>query len=88
MQLTYTLILINIVFFLLLSPLTILRIIDSTFPELNPSKSIVMAFYLLAYANHCFNFIFYGLSSEAYREMLFKILFLDRVFSKKAGDTS
>ncbi len=75
LQLTYTLISINILFVLLLGPLSLLRILISTFPQWEGLKGLASSFYVLAYANHCFNFIFYGLSSKLYRDSMFKIFY-------------
>jgi hypothetical protein len=69
LHLTYTLISINILFVSLVSPLVIVRI---AFP--NVDARVVNILYLLQYANHTFNFIFYGLSSTVYRENVKKLL--------------
>jgi hypothetical protein len=70
-HLTYTLITLNCLFFCLVSPLVITLIaLDGSEVE---NKILINFVYLLAYSNHSFNFILYGLSSPPYRESLFKI---------------
>jgi hypothetical protein len=70
-HLTYTLVALNCIFFCLVSPLVITLIaLDGSEVE---NKILINFVYLLAYSNHSFNFILYGLSSPPYRESLFKI---------------
>jgi hypothetical protein len=68
MHLTYTLISINVLFFCLVSPLIIVRIVGLN--DKNKFIKLENAFYLLSYANHSFNFIFYGSSSTVYRDSI------------------
>jgi hypothetical protein len=69
-HLTYTLITLNCLFILFVGPLVICLI----FFDHTDNKILLNIVYLLAYANHSFNFIFYGFSSPPYRECLFKLL--------------
>lgn len=73
LHLTYTLISINALFFCLVSPLVILSIIVKGKEDIREYKFIFNIVYLLAYANHSFNFVFYGLSSPPYRECIFEL---------------
>jgi len=69
-HLTYTLVTLNCLFILFVGPLVIcLVFFDNT-----ENKILLNIVYLLAYANHSFNFIFYGFSSPPYRECLFEML--------------
>jgi hypothetical protein len=77
-HLTYTLITINTLFFCLVSPLVIVYILIKGKQEIEDNKILINIVYLLAYSNHAFNFIFYGLSSPPYREAVFDIFKLKR----------
>lgn len=70
LHLTYTLISINALFFCLVSPLAILSVLVKGKEDIREYKFMFNVVYLLAYANHSFNFIFYGLSSPPYRECI------------------
>lgn len=73
-HLTYTLISINALFFCLVSPLAIVMIMIKGKTSVLENKVLINIVYLLAYSNHSFNFIFYGLSSPPYRECVFSLL--------------
>jgi hypothetical protein len=66
-HLTYTLVSINALFFCLVSPLVIVNIMMKGKQSILQNKILINIVYLLAYSNHSFNFIFYGLSSPPYR---------------------
>lgn len=70
LHLTYTLISINALFFCLVSPLAILSLMVKGKEDVREYKLMFNVVYLLAYANHSFNFVFYGLSSPPYRECI------------------
>nr|QVK45805.1 G protein-coupled receptor [Proales similis] len=70
LHLTYTLITINILFFVLVSPLIITLISIRGKEKVQKYQLLFNIVYLLAYANHSFNFIFYGLSSPPYRNVI------------------
>ena len=79
LNLTYTLISINILFFILVSPLTIARIIEQQIKDsIDKHKLLFNIIYLLAYSNHSLNFIFYGLSSPPYREAFLSLFNLKK----------
>ena len=78
LHLTYTLISINVLFFILVSPLVILSILYNDKESIQNKKILFNIIYLLAYSNHSLNFIFYGLSSPPYRETLLKLLRLKK----------
>ena len=42
------------------------------------NKILINIVYLLAYSNHAFNFIFYGLSSPPFRETVFEMIKLKK----------
>ena len=68
-QISYLLLTTNFIFICLVSPLLVfnsLRLLQ----ENSISTTVV---YLLSYANHGLNFIFYGISCEKYRHELFMI---------------
>ena len=68
------LITLNVTFFILVTPLVFcnsLRLLDSL------DENIFQLVYLLAYLNHCFNFIFYGFTSEQFRKIFLKKIFLE-----------
>jgi hypothetical protein len=69
-HLTYTLIVLNCLFFCLVSPLVIILIYDQQFPY----RIVINIVYSLAYSNHSFNFVLYGVSSPPFRETLFNLL--------------
>jgi len=71
-HISYTLIFINFLFLCLVSPLVfVLLYLNGNVAE---NKLLVNTVYLLAYSNHCLNFIFYGLLSPPYRKCIFKFL--------------
>jgi hypothetical protein len=70
LHLTYTLISINTLFFLLVSPLVILASVVNEKTDIQKTKILYNIVYLLAYSNHSLNFVFYGLSSPPYRETI------------------
>jgi hypothetical protein len=82
LHLTYTLISINTLFFLLVSPLTIVVMFVKGKEKIENFKILINIVYLLAYSNHSFNFIFYGLSSPPYREQLLIMLNLKKSKNK------
>ena len=62
------LITLNATFFILVTPLVFcnsIKLLDTI------NHTIVELIYLLAYLNHCLNFIFYGLTCEQFRVILF-----------------
>ena len=66
-NITLSLILLNFLFLCLVSPLVVvLLFLDSDIVN----KYLTNTVYLLAYSNHCFNFIFYGISCPPYRKCL------------------
>jgi hypothetical protein len=79
LHLTYTLISINALFFCLVSPLILVMIFVN---DIKNNQILFNVVYLLAYSNHSFNFIFYGLSSPPYREA-FKGIFMSFKSKKK-----
>ena len=81
LHLTYTLISINTLFFCLVSPLVIMTCVVKKKEEIQNSKILYNVVYLLAYSNHSFNFVFYGLSSPPFREAI-------QNFFKKKKDSS
>lgn len=72
-HLTYTLITLNCLFFCLVSPLVIVLIVVTGQETEGINKIVINIVYLLAYSNHSFNFILYGVSSPPFRESLFKL---------------
>ena len=65
------LLMLNATFFILVTPIVLsnsLKFLDSR------NQAILEIVYLLAYLNHCLNFIFYGLTCELFRLVLFKKL--------------
>ena len=66
-HLSYTLITLNVIFFILISPLVIVRIIVKEAEMSEASKIIINTVYLLAYSNHSLNFFLYGFSSPPFR---------------------
>jgi hypothetical protein len=70
-HLTYTLITLNCLFFCLVSPLVICLIVLTGQEQY--FKILLNIVYLLAYSNHSFNFVLYGVSSPPFREALFKL---------------
>jgi len=72
-NLTYLLITINLLFFFLLCPLPIVMIFIKTLDEINKNKIWINIAYLMAYSNHAFNFVFYGLTSAPYRNTVLKL---------------
>ena len=75
-NITWTLISLNTLFFCLLSPLLFVQAFMSHYMDKN--KMLTNIIYLLAYSNHCFNFVFYGLSSPPYRKAFKKIFGCDK----------
>ena len=74
LSLTYTLISINVLFLCLTSPLVIVRLFVRDIENIQQTKTLNSIVYLLAYANHSFNFIFYGISSRPYRTVIIDFL--------------
>ena len=63
----------NLVFFLLVTPVVIFNSFDLL--EFNNNNGILVSIcYFLAYSNHTFNFIFYLLSSKPYRDIFNNLL--------------
>jgi hypothetical protein len=65
------LITLNVTFFILVTPLVFcnsIKLLDTI------NQTLVEVIYLLAYLNHCLNFIFFGLTCEQFRIILFKKL--------------
>ena len=76
-NLTYLLITINLLFFILLSPLAIyISVVKKIVKDIeeNLDQKITNIAYLMAYSNHAFNFVFYGLTSAPYRNSIIKYL--------------
>lgn len=73
-HISYTLILLNILFFSLVSPLLFLLLFLSDIENVREYQFLINIVYILAYSNHCLNFIFYGLSSPPYRKAVKIIL--------------
>lgn len=69
-HLSYTLITLNAIFFILISPLVIVLIILKGNKLTEESKILMNSLYMLAYANHSFNFILYGFLSPPFRSSL------------------
>lgn len=83
-HLTYTLIILNCLFFCLVGPLLIvLCTMNDNF--LDNNKLLINIVYLLAYSNHSFNFVLYGVSSPPFRNELLKILGLKRTRATIGG---
>ena len=78
LHLTYTLVTINGLFFALVSPLVITLVLLSGKDNIIDNKLIINTVYLLAYSNHSFNFIFYGVSSPPFRESVLKLFRLKK----------
>lgn len=76
-HLTYTLIILNCLFFCLVGPLLIV-LCTMNDHLLENNKLLINIVYLLAYSNHSFNFVLYGASSPPFRNELFKILRLNK----------
>lgn len=73
-NITYLLITINLLFVILLSPLVIILALIKGTTQVHNNKMPLNIAYLLAYSNHAFNFIFYGLTSAPYRNSLIRFL--------------
>lgn len=78
-HLSYTLITLNVIFFILISPLVIFLIILKG-KLTDDSKIIMNALYMLAYSNHSFNFVLYEFSSPPFRNGL------RQLFSRKSAN--
>ena len=76
-HLTYTLIILNCLFFCLVGPLLIV-LVTFTDQMIVDAKLLVNIVYSLAYANHTFNFVLYGVSSPPFRAELLRILRLSK----------
>lgn len=72
---TYTLILLNMLFICLVAPLVISLAFLSGVENIKQNKILLNTVYLLAYSNHCFNFVFYGISSPPYRKRVLSIIY-------------
>ena len=71
-QIYKLLIIINVCFFVLVNPL----VLSNSLGILgNENKMLLELVYILAYLNHCINFIFYGLSCKVYRTILHDTFF-------------
>ncbi len=79
-HLSYTLITLNVIFFILISPLVIVRIIIKEGDMNEASKIIINTVYLLAYSNHSLNFFLYGFSSPPFRNGVIQL------FTRKRKD--
>ena len=73
-HLSYTLIALNVIFFILISPLVIVRIIIKEANLSKESTFIINIVYLLAYSNHSLNFFLYGFTSPLFRTGIIKLL--------------
>lgn len=73
-HLSYTLITLNFIFFVLISPLVIVLVIMKNNKLSDESKILVNTVYLLAYSNHSLNFFLYGFSSPPFREEVFHLM--------------
>ena len=67
-QIYQLLILINVCFFVLVTPLVLSNSLGILVIE---NKIILELVYILSYLNHCINFVFYGLSCKIYRTILY-----------------
>lgn len=72
-HISYMLILLNVLFFLLLSPLLFVLACLSGVDNIREYKLLINSVYVLAYSNHCLNFLFYGLSSPPYRKTVLSL---------------
>jgi hypothetical protein len=70
-QIYKLLILINVCFFVLVTPLVLSNSLGILVIE---NKIILELVYILSYSNHCINFVFYGLSCKIYRTILYDCL--------------
>lgn len=75
LHLTYTLVSINALFICLVGPLAIVLIMIKGKQKVTENKLLFNILYILAYSNHSFNFIFYGLSSPPYRHAIKNLIF-------------
>lgn len=73
-NISYMLILLNFLFFTLVSPLLFVLVFLSGIENVREFKILINFVYILAYSNHCLNFVFYGISSPPYRKVV-KVLF-------------
>jgi len=80
-HLSYTLITLNFIFFVLISPLVIVLVIIKNNKLSDASKILVNTVYLLAYSNHSLNFFLYGFSSPPFREEVLHLM----TFIKKSN---
>jgi hypothetical protein len=64
-HITYTLLILNVLFLCLVSPLVLVIALSNS--DSSENKILLNTVTILAYSNHCFNFIFYGLSCSSYR---------------------
>jgi len=71
-QIYQLLILINVCFFVLVTPLVLSNSLGILMIE---NKIILELVYILSYLNHCINFVFYGLSCKMYRTILYDTFF-------------
>jgi hypothetical protein len=71
-QIYQLLILINVCFFVLVTPLVLSNSLGILMIE---NKIILELVYILSYLNHCINFVFYGLSCKMYRTILYGTFF-------------
>lgn len=74
LHLTYTLVSINALFICLVGPLAVVLIMIKGKQKVTENKLLFNFLYILAYSNHSFNFIFYGLSSPPYRHAIKKLI--------------
>jgi hypothetical protein len=78
-HLSYTLITLNFIFFILISPLVIVLVISKNITD--ESKILLNTVYLLAYSNHSLNFFLYAFSSPPFRHQASQLI----SFRKKAN---
>jgi hypothetical protein len=75
-HITYTLLILNFLFLCLVSPLVLVIAFSNS--ESAENKILLNTVTLLAYSNHCFNFIFYGLSCSSYRTAILTLFGLKK----------
>lgn len=88
LHLTYTLVSINALFICLVGPLAIVLITIKGKQKITENKLLFNILYILAYSNHSFNFIFYGLSSPPYRNAIKNLIFSRGKRSNPSWNTS
>ncbi|RNA10067.1 FMRFamide receptor-like [Brachionus plicatilis] len=88
LHLTYTLVSINALFICLVGPLALVLIVIKGKEKVTENKLLFNILYILAYSNHSFNFIFYGLSSPPYRNAIKNLMHRQGKRSNASWNTS